>query len=500
MQILDLHALLAHRVAVANGNASVLEALMVDGDAERGADSILAAIALAYAVLLLLLAVEVVFEFVHHLLRKFGQAILLDERQHCGLHGSKRRGDTQHHAAFSVLQLLHLIGVAENCEEHAVYADGGLHAVRNITLARLGIEVLQFLSAEFLMVAEVEVGAGVDALEFLEAEGEIELDIGGGVGIVCQLLMVVETVILISHSKGLVPLHAGLFPLLEPLHLGAGLAEEFHLHLLEFAHAEDELAGHHLVAEGLADLRDAEGDLHAAGLLHVDIVHEDALGCLRAEIDGVCALAGGTELGAEHEVELAHIRPVLGAGDRADDAAVQDYLLIFGQVVGVLGSHITVVNLVVVCLFAQHVGVGFAEFSLVEGVSKALAALLDLLVYLLLDLGEIVLDEHVCAIALLGIAVVDEGVVEGGDVPGCHPGAGVHEDGRVYSDNILVQANHRLPPVILDIVLEFHAKLAVIINRSETVVDLAGRENKAVLFAVGNQNLEKFVLCHFFVI
>ena len=386
--------------------------------------------------------------------------------------------------------------MAEHGEEHAVHADGGLHAVGNVALAGLGIEVGELLSAQLLMVAEVEVGAGVDTLELLESEGEVELDVGGGVGVVGELLVVVEAVVLVSHSEYLMPLHAGFLPLLEPFHLGAGLAEEFHLHLLEFAHAEDELAGDDLVAEGLAYLGDAEGDLHAAGLLHVAVVYEDALGGLRTEIDGVGAFAGGAELGAEHEVELAHVGPVLGAGDGADDAAVEDYLLIFGQVVGVFGLNVTVVDLVPVGLFAEDVGVGLAEFGFVEAVSEALATLLNLLVDLLLDLGEIVLYENIGAIALLGVTVVDEGVIEGGNVPGRNPGAGMHEDGGIYAYYILVQANHCLPPVVLDIVLELHAQLAIVIHGSEAIINLAGREDKPIFLAVGYQNLEKFVLCH----
>ena len=407
MQVLDLHALLAHRVAVAHGHASVLEALMVHRDAERGTDGILAAVALADAVFLLVLAVKIVFEVVHDLLGYLRQAILLHEGQHSGLDGRERGGNAEYHAAFSVLELLLLIGMAENGKEHAVHADGGLHAVGDIALAGLGIEIGKLLSAQLLMVAEVEIGAGVYAFEFLESEGEVELYVGGCVRVVGEFLVVVESVILVPHAEGFVPFHAGFLPLLEPFHLGAGLAEELHLHLLELAHTEDELAGDDLVAEGLTYLGDAEGNLHAAGFLHVDVVHEDALGGLRAEIYGVGALAGGAELGAEHEVELAHVGPVLGARDGADYAAVEDNLLVFGQVVGVLGLHVTVVDLVPMGFFAEDIGVGLAELGLIEGVPEALAALLDFLVDLLFDLGKVVLDEDVCAVALLGVPVVD---------------------------------------------------------------------------------------------
>ena len=126
------------------------------------------------------------------------------------------------------------------------------------------------------MVAQVEVRAAVDALELLETEREVELDVGGGIGVVGQLLVVMEAVVLRAHPQVHMPLHAGLFPLGEPVELRTGLDEELHLHLLELAHAEDELPGHDLVAESLADLRDAERNLHAAGLLDIEVVDENA--------------------------------------------------------------------------------------------------------------------------------------------------------------------------------------------------------------------------------
>ena len=134
------------------------------------------------------------------------------------------------------------------------------------------------------MLREVEVGAAVYALHLLEAERHVELDVGSGVGVVSQLLVVVEAVVLGAEAQSLVPLHAQLLPLLEVLELGARLYEELHLHLLELAHTEDELACYDLVAERLADLCDAERNLHTACLLHVKVVDEDALCCLRAEV------------------------------------------------------------------------------------------------------------------------------------------------------------------------------------------------------------------------
>ena len=91
---------------------------------------------------------------------------------------------------------------------------------------------------------------------------------------------------------------------------------------------------------------------------------------------------------------------------------------------------------------------------------RLLAFLLDLL----LNLGDMVLDEHVGAVALLAVLVVDEGVVEGIHVAAGLPDARVHEDGAVQTHDILVHLHHSLPPILLDIVLQLHAQLTVVIH------------------------------------
>ena len=85
------------------------------------------------------------------------------------------------------------------------------------------------------------------------------------------------------------PVEAFFLPFLEPFEFGAGAHEELHLHLFELSHTEDELAGDNLVSERLACLGYAERHFHAACLLHVEVVDEDALCCLWAQVDGVCS-------------------------------------------------------------------------------------------------------------------------------------------------------------------------------------------------------------------
>src|SRR4051812_43650108 len=98
------------------------------------------------------------------------------------------------------------------------------------------------------------------------------------------------------------PCHAAFFPLIEPLHLRAGAHKELHLHLLKLTCAEDELAGHDLIAEGLADLRNTKGDTLAGGVEHIEEVDKDALCGLGAEVDGLRLIGYRADLRGEHEI------------------------------------------------------------------------------------------------------------------------------------------------------------------------------------------------------
>src|SRR5438876_756551 len=104
-----------------------------------------------------------------------------------------------------------------------------------------------------------------------------------------------------------VPAQALLAPVLEPRIVVTGPHEELELHLLELARAEEEVAGRDLVAEGLSNLCDAEGNLETRSLDHVPEVDEDALRRLRPEVGDVCRVLHGADEGLEHQVELARL-------------------------------------------------------------------------------------------------------------------------------------------------------------------------------------------------
>src|SRR5690606_30805334 len=116
----------------------------------------------------------------------------------------------------------------------------------------------QPLARVLLMPGQVEVRAVVDPLELLPAERELVLDVVRALGVMRQLvrLVLVEPQPLTPDPQRRHPLHPPLTPVLEPLLVRARLHEELHLHLLELARPEDEVARRDLVAERLADLRD----------------------------------------------------------------------------------------------------------------------------------------------------------------------------------------------------------------------------------------------------
>src|SRR5690349_7141150 len=110
-----------------------------------------------------------------------------------------------------------------------------------------------------------------------------------------------------------VPDPALLHPVLVPGLVLARLDEELHLHLLELTGAEDEVARRDLVAEGLADLGDAEGRLLAGEAEHVLEVDEDALRRLRSQVDLRALARDRADVGLEHQVELARLGELAAA-------------------------------------------------------------------------------------------------------------------------------------------------------------------------------------------
>src|SRR5690606_16595723 len=124
------------------------------------------------------------------------------------------------------------------------------------------------------------VGDAFELAPLTAGEVEAVLDVDRALGVVGELLLrvLVEAQVVLGDAEVGVPLEALVDPVLVPLLVGAGLDEELHLHLLELAGPEDEVARRDLVAERLADLADAERDLLARRLLDDEVRSEERRG------------------------------------------------------------------------------------------------------------------------------------------------------------------------------------------------------------------------------
>ena len=292
------------------------------------------------------------------------------------------------------------------------------------------------------MLAKVKVSAGVNALNLFETEWHVELNVCCCIGIVSKFVMVMETIVLCSEAKVLMPLHTCLFPLGKPIKLSARLDEELHLHLLKLTHTEDELTRYYLIAECLTNLSDSERKLHATCLLHVEVIDKDTLRCFRTKIYFHCTISAGSHLCREHEVELTHVSPVLSARNRTNDFLVDDYLLQCFKVRSLHRFLETMVEFIIFLLVFQYTRVGLAELYLVESVAKLLLCLCYFLCYLILIFCHLLFYENISAVTLFGVTVVNQRVIESIYVTRSLPDSRVHEDSRVYSYDIVVEEYH----------------------------------------------------------
>ena len=311
-----------------------------------------------------------------------------------------------------------------------------------------------------------------------------------------QFVVIVEPVMFVAEPKRTVPFHAGLAPMVEPFELLARAHEKLHLHLFELAHAENELPGNDLVAESLADLRDTERNLHTAGFLDIEEIHENPLRRFGPQVDRAGPFGHRTHFGFEHQVELAHFGPIARTGNRADDFGIEDDLAQFLKVVVVQSCDHPFMDSIALGPVLDHARIRLAEKFFVETFSETFARFLHLFLDLLILFGEEILEQHIGTVTFLRVAVVDQRIVECAHMARSLPGFGVHEDGRIDAYDVLVEFGHRIPPIFFDVIFQFDAHLPVIVNGAQPVVNFTRREDKPVLLAVGDQFLEKFILCH----
>ena len=186
--------------------------------------------------------------------------------------------------------------------------------------------------------------------------------------------------------------------------------------------------------------------LLAGCALDVCKVYENALGGLGAQVAGAAGVLGHADGGFEHEIELADGGKIMLAADGAD------YVLVGGdELVHLVEAH---------------------------GVD--------------VDLGMLLTDELVGAVAGLAGLAVEQGIGEAGHMAGGDPGLGVHDDGGVQTHVVGALLNEFLEPGLLDVVLELNAEGAVVPGVCKTAVDLAARVHEAAVFAQCNDLVHGF--------
>src|SRR5437879_2660793 len=190
--------------------------------------------------------------------------------------------ETQDDAGALLVGLL-VVGRAENRVRRAVRTDRRLDDVRDETLVGHIVEVLELLAGELRVSTQVVIGSVVDALELVPPERERELDVRRGRRVVRALVVrvVAEPHLLRRDPLLDMPRETRFLPLAVEAQRLRGTREVLHLHLLELARAEDEVAGGDLVAKRLANLCDPERELLSRRLLDVLEVDEDGLRRLR---------------------------------------------------------------------------------------------------------------------------------------------------------------------------------------------------------------------------
>src|SRR5438067_933067 len=425
-EIGDGHADLAHRVALADRHLLVVERHEVDRDAERRSDLVLTAVSPADRLRLIVRGHERRPDLRPHLARERHKALVLRQRKDGHFVRGEMRTEAEHNARALLVGFLVVRG-AEDRVRRPVRTDRRLDDMRNEPLVRDVVEVFEILARELGVATQVVVRAVMDTFEFVPAKWERELDVRRRRGVMRALVIgVIAEAHLFSRDALLdVPREARFLPLVVEARSIGGAREVLHLHLLELARSEDEVARGDLVAERLADLRDPERELLSRRLLDVLEVDEDRLRRFRPEPRDRRGVLDRSDEGLEHQIELPRVRKLALAAVRTGHAGEVELL----------------------------------------GAPRGRE---------LFALREIVEPEPLAAVAAL-----DQRVGEVLDVSGRFPDPRVHEDGAIQPDDIVAELDHRPPPGVLDVALELDTERTEVPRRARATVDLARGKHEA---------------------
>ncbi len=282
------------------------------------------------------------------------------------------------------------------------------------------------------------------------------------------------------------PFDTGVQPFaVEAAPIRGGRDEIFDFHLLELAGTEDEIARGDLVAECFADLGNAEGEFHAAGIDDVFVIGKDSLRGLGAEVSGGRIVCEGTDLGFKHEFEFARFGKGAGLGGLGADGLGALGFGALGEFPGLIceGGFVdrrgfvagAVTNFL--CELEAFRGVrAFHEGDETGGVSIE---------------QDRRVEELVGAVTAFGFTAIHHGIREAIDVAGSLPNARVHNDAGIETDNVIALLDKMAPPGLLDVVAEFNAEGAVIEKSVIAAVNFGRWEDEPASFAKTDEFFHK---------
>src|SRR5690606_1078334 len=117
----------------------------------------------------------------------------------------------------------------------------------------------------------------MNAFQLLDSKGELVFDVGRSVSIMRQVFVLVKSKMLFGCTQGQMPPHPFFFPVFVPFHFATWRDEVLHLHLFEFAHAEDKLSGYDFIPKRLTDLSYTKWNFLPRCFHHVQKIDADSL-------------------------------------------------------------------------------------------------------------------------------------------------------------------------------------------------------------------------------
>lgn len=251
---------LVHAVAVSQGDGVVLESLAIDSETVGRPDFIHPAISPTDGSALVVEDLEFFAQIIMQFSRHFRHAVFFDQRQDGRLIGRYTGMQAQDHPLLA-LDFFFIVGIDQAGQQSPVASGRGFNDVGNIFFLCLFVPITQVFAREFFVARQVEVGPVVDTFQLFPAEGELVFDVIGLLGVMGQVAgtMFMPAEIFGTDAEVEIKLLVLLFPISEPFGVFRRMNKELHLHLFEFAGAEDEIPRRDFVAESLADLGYAKG-------------------------------------------------------------------------------------------------------------------------------------------------------------------------------------------------------------------------------------------------